>query len=106
MKTVLVYVTAKDAAEARNIGSFLVRSKLVACVNILDHMNSMYYWQETFQDDHEAVLMAKTTEDLAGKVIEAVRTRHSYECPCIVTLPINGGNPDFIQWIKDQVKHE
>ena len=106
MKTVLVYVTTKDAAEARNIGSFLVRSKLVACVNILDHMNSLYYWKGTFQDDHEAVLMAKTTEDLTGKVIEAVRTRHSYECPCIVTLPINGGNPEFIQWIKDQVQHE
>ena len=103
MKTVFIYMTAKDKTEARDIGAFLVKSKLVACVNILDHMNSMYVWQGVFQDDEETVLIAKTTEAMADEVISAVRARHSYDCPCIVTLPITGGNPDFIQWIKDQV---
>lgn len=104
MNTVLIYMTTKDKTEARDIGEYIVRSKLAACVNILDHMNSMYVWQGEFQDDREAVLIAKTSEDLAEPLVEAVKARHSYDCPCIVTLPITGGNPDFIQWIKDQVR--
>ena len=103
MKTVLVYMTAKDKAQARDIGSFLVKSRLVACVNILDRMNALYFWQGEFQDDEEAVVIAKTTEAMADQVVDAVRKRHTYDCPCIVTLPITGGNPDFIQWIVDQV---
>ena len=104
MRTFLVYMTAADKAEARAIGRHLVQSKLAACVNIFDGMNSMYVWQGEFQDDHEAVLIAKTTENRVPGLIAAVRERHSYECPCIVTLPISDGNPGFLEWIADQVR--
>ena len=104
MRTFLVYMTAADKAEARAIGRHLVQSKLAACVNIFDGMNSMYVWQGEFQDDHEAVLIAKTTENRVPGLIAAVRERHSYECPCIVTLPISDGNPGFLEWIADPVR--
>ncbi len=104
MKTFLVYVTAADKAEARNLGRYMVQAKLAACVNILDHMNSMYVWQGEFQDEQEAVIIAKTTEERIPALIAAVRERHSYECPCIVTLPISDGNPDFLEWIAEQVR--
>jgi periplasmic divalent cation tolerance protein len=45
MKVNLIYITAKDKAEARKIGSELVVSRLAACVNIIDNMNSMYLWE-------------------------------------------------------------
>ena len=103
MKAYLIYVTMADKAAARRMGRFLVESRLAACVNIFDHMNSMYVWQGEFQDDHESVLIAKTTEDKVPELVEAIKTRHSYDCPCIVTLPIAGGNPDFLNWITEQV---
>lgn len=103
MKTYLVYMTAKDKTEARSIGRHLVQSKLAACVNILDHMNSMYIWQGEFQDDSEAVMIAKTTEAKLSDLIAAVNSRHSYDCPCIVALPIEEGHPDFLRWIVDRV---
>jgi periplasmic divalent cation tolerance protein len=103
VKTYFIYMTTKDKDEARDIGRYLVESKLAACVNILDHMNSMYFWQGEFQDDREAVMVAKTSEVKLPDLIEAVRSRHSYDCPCIVALPIEGGNPDFLKWIVDQV---
>ena len=103
MKTVMVYMTAQDKAEARRIGAHLVKSKLAACVNILDGMNALYIWQGEFQDDREAVMIAKTTAEKVDRLVDAVKSRHSYECPCIVTLSIDGGNPAFIQWIDDQV---
>ena len=104
MKPVLVYMTTKDKAEARDIGRYLVQNNLAACVNILDHMNSMYVWKGEFQDDQETVVFAKTTQERVAELIEAVKARHSYECPCIVTMPLMDGNPEFIQWISDQVE--
>lgn len=103
MQTFFIYMTTKDKEEARQIGRHLVQTGLAACVNILDHMNSMYIWQGEFQDDREAVMVAKTTKDKVSELIAAVRSRHSYECPCIVALPISDGHPDFLKWIADQV---
>ena len=103
MQAFMVYITAADKAEARDIGRYLVQTRLAACVNIFDQMNSMYVWNGEFQDDHEAVIIAKTTAEKVSDLIEAVRDRHSYECPCIVTLPIADGHPAFLQWIADQV---
>lgn len=104
MKIVMVYITVSDKAEARKIGRYLVESKLAACVNIFNDMNSMYVWQEQFQDDQEAVIIAKTTENKVRQLIEGVKAKHSYECPCIVTFPIADGNPGFLDWIVEQVE--
>jgi periplasmic divalent cation tolerance protein len=103
MKTYVIYMTAQNKTEARDIGRHLVESGLAACVNILDAVNSLYIWQGEFQDDTEAVMIAKTTEAMVPELIAAVKARHSYECPCIAALPIKAGNPDFLQWIVDQV---
>ncbi len=103
MKPFFVYVTTADKDQARAIGRHLVQSRLAACVNILDNMNSMYYWQDKFQDDQESVLIAKTTQDRLQDLIDAVREKHSYDCPCIVAIPITNGNPAFLEWIGAQV---
>ena len=103
MQTYWIYITTGDKAQARDIGRYLVESRLAACVNIFDNMNSMYIWQDEFQDDQEAVLIAKTSQNRLDELIEAVKVRHTYECPCIVALPIADGNPDFLTWIAQQV---
>ena len=105
MQTYFIYMTARDKSEARDIGRNLVESRLAACVNILDQMNSMYIWQGEFQDDQEAVIIAKTSEEKVSDLIAAVKARHSYEVPCIVALPIADGSPDFMEWVAGQVAH-
>ena len=97
-------MTVGNKEEAVEIGKSLVTSRLAACVNIIDHMNSIYFWEGELQNDQEVVLIAKTTEKRLPELIEKVKSMHSYECPCIVSLPIVDGNQDFLGWIKDQVK--
>jgi len=104
MKVNLIYITAKDKAEARKIGSQLLESKLAACVNIIDNMNSMYVWQGKVQDDKEVILIAKTTEARVPLLIEKVKSLHSYDCPCIVSIAVSGGNSEFLDWIANEVK--
>jgi periplasmic divalent cation tolerance protein len=103
MKINFVYMTAGSKDEARKIGKELVTAKLAACVNILDNMNSFYRWEGEVQDDTEVVMIAKTTEARMPQLIEKVKSLHSYDCPCIVSIPVAGGNPAFLDWIAGQV---
>ena len=97
-------MTFGNKKEARSIGKVLVEEKLVACVNIIDHVNSFYIWQDQLQDDQEVIMIAKTTSERMAIVIERVKALHSYDCPCIVGLPISTGNPEFLDWITGIVR--
>ncbi len=105
MKVNFIYMTAGSKDEAQKIGSELVISKLAACVNILENMNSIYMWQGKIQNDSEVVMIAKTTEARVPELVEKVKSLHSYDCPCIVSLPVSGGHQDFLDWIQKEVKN-
>jgi periplasmic divalent cation tolerance protein len=98
-----VYMTAGSLAEAQLIGEALVAEKLAACVNILEGMQSIYVWEDTLQKDDEVVLIAKTAADRLPALVDRVKALHSYDCPCIVSFPIDGGHPDFLRWIAASV---
>ena len=104
MKINFIYMTVGSKEEARKIGKALVTTGLAACVNILDNMNSFYVWQGELQDDTEVVMIAKTTEDRVAQLIKKVESLHSYDCPCIVSLPVTGGHQPFLDWIATEVK--
>ena len=95
----LIYVTASNFEEAKSIGQKLVEERLVACVNILPHMASIYRWQGKVEEAEEVVMIMKTTEQLVERTIVRVKQPHSYECPCVVAVPIVAGNPEFLTWI-------
>lgn len=99
MSYILVYITAKDIDEAEKLGQALVSKRLAACVNIIPGMRSMYWWDGAVQREEEVVVLAKTRSELAQALTTEVKALHSYDVPCIVTLAIDGGNPDFLNWI-------
>ena len=99
-----VYVTTETAEEARSIGKLLVEKRLAACVNILEGMTSMYWWEGEVQNSTETVLIAKTQASRMAELTKAVREAHSYACPCIVSLPIVEGNPEFLEWIQAETQ--
>jgi len=102
MNAMMIYITTKDAEEAETIGNALVEERLVACVNILSPIRSIYRWKGAIERENEAVLIAKTKDTLIEKVIARVRALHSYEVPCIEAIPIVKGNPAYLQWIDDE----
>ena len=103
MAAVLVYMTAGDRAEAVRIGRVLVEERLAACANVLDGMTSIYRWQGEVCEDGEAVLIAKTTEAQADALTERVKALHSYDCPCVVSLAVEDGNPDYLDWLAEEI---
>jgi periplasmic divalent cation tolerance protein len=100
----LVYVTARDAEEAKQLGRGLVHAQLAACVNVFPNMVPIFWWKGEVQEDAEAVLIAKTRDDLVDEVTSFVKDRHSYECPAVVALPVRAGNAAFLDWIDSETK--
>ena len=93
------YVTTPSRDEALTIGRTVVQERLAACANVLDGMTSIYWWQGALEQAGEAVLVLKTRADLVERLTARIRELHSYECPCVVALPIAAGNPEYLDWI-------
>jgi len=100
----MVYITCANLDEAKNIGKKIVEERIAACVNIINNINSFYWWEGKLQEDDEVILIAKTRRSLVHDLIEKVKKMHSYKCPCIVTLPVLEGNIDFLEWIISETK--
>jgi len=103
MEIVFVYMTTSSDQEAKMIGKQLVEKRLAACVNILPQMESFYWWEGKVDNSNECVLIAKTTKARVQSLTAVVKALHSYDCPCVVTLPIDQGNPDYMNWLKENV---
>jgi periplasmic divalent cation tolerance protein len=99
-----LYVTTDSPEEARKIGRALIEERFAACVNILNEMSSLYWWEGKVTEGEEAVLIVKTREDLVPTVTDRIKALHSYTVPCVVALPITQGNPDFLAWIERETK--
>lgn len=99
-----VYITTKDKEEARRIGRALLEGKLAACINIGGPIESLYYWEGKIVEDREAALVAKTRSALVEPLIAQVKAIHSYSCPCIVSVPVVAGNPEFWEWIERETR--
>jgi len=104
MEINMIYITAGSKDEAKRIGKALIGNGLAACVNIIENMTSMYMWDGKLQDANETILIVKTTKERVSDLIEKVKSLHSYDCPCIVSLPVSGGNPAFLKWVAGEVR--
>lgn len=94
-----VYVTAETADQARGIGHAAVEARLAACANLLTGMRSIYWWEGELREAEETVVILKTRNELVDALVEKVRSLHSYDCPCVVALPLTGGNRAYLDWI-------
>ena len=99
MTASIIYVTVGDRKEADLIASKIVEERLASSVNIVDSVRSYYWWSSDVQQREEFLLIAKTGTAVVDAAIERIRDIHSYECPCIVSWPIENGNKDYLEWI-------
>lgn len=100
----LLYITTADHDEAEKIARGLLEARLIACANILPAITSLYWWEGVIRQGRECVLIAKTTKAQTEKAIAMAKSLHSYDCPCVVAVPIEAGNPEFLRWIEAEAK--
>ena len=100
---IVVFVTAPEN-EAAALAKTLVDERLVACVNIVPGLRSIYWWQGKVEDEPEVLCIMKTRTTLFEALRKRVRELHSYEVEEIIALPILAGNLPYLDWIKENTQ--
>lgn len=99
MSALIVFTSVPDRAVAEKIALALIERKLAACVSILAGCTSIYRWQGKIETAGEVPLMIKTRAAIYDEVESLVKSLHPYELPEILAVSVEGGLPDYLDWI-------
>jgi len=100
---VLIYITTSGIEESEKIARVLLDERLAACTNILPSIKSIYRGESDLEEDSESLLIAKTDTSKVEKIIEKVKSIHSYDIPCILAIPIIKGSDDYLKWLDSEI---
>jgi periplasmic divalent cation tolerance protein len=98
----VVLVTTESAEQGDRVAQALLNEHLAACVNCVPTVTSHYWWQGKIEHARETLLIIKTRSGLVPQVVAAVKAAHSYTVPEVIALPILGGNPDYLAWVRTE----
>jgi periplasmic divalent cation tolerance protein len=104
MKYVLILSTVSKIEDAQTIANHLVSNSMAACVNFIPNLESVYKWKNQVCKENEFLLMIKTTANKETNVYDSLSEIHPYDTPEIITLPIQYGSKDYLDWISESVE--
>ncbi|RMH79701.1 MAG: divalent-cation tolerance protein CutA [Acidobacteria bacterium] len=88
---------------AQELASYIIENRLGACVNVVQDVNSIYWWKGNIERDKESLLVVKTSALKFAELLKGVKSVHPYTVPEIIALPIVAGNKDYLKWIDDSL---
>ncbi len=96
---IVVLVTTSSKKEAQKIAVSLIKQKLAACVNVLDKVDSVFFWENKVQKAKEYLLIIKSTRAKFTQIAKLIKSLHNYKVPEIIALPIIVGDKPYLRWI-------
>ena len=103
-KFCIVLVTAGDRKNAFLISKLLTKNKLVACVNILPSIRSIYRWKGKIENAAEILMLIKTRKSNLSKLEKIIRQHHTYEIPEILTISLLSGEARYLHWLNMETR--
>ena len=105
-RMIMVITTVDDRGLLEMIGRHLVESRLIACMQIMGPIKSIYRWKGRIEETEEWIGLMKTREDRYGQVEEEIGRLHPYEVPEIIALEIERVLPAYGEWILAETSGE
>jgi periplasmic divalent cation tolerance protein len=96
---IVAFSTAGSPEQARRIATALVAEQLAACVNIVDHIHSIYRWEGAIESAAESLMLIKTRANLLPTIESRLRELHSYDVPELIAVSIEWGAPPYVDWL-------
>ncbi|HEY0127392.1 MAG TPA: divalent-cation tolerance protein CutA [Blastococcus sp.] len=99
-----VVVTAADGDWLAGFTRTLVEERLAACGHLLGAIHSVYRWEGAIHDEPEARVALHTRRSLVDAVVARTAQLHPYEVPCVIAMPLVGGQPAYLRWVHEQTR--
>ena len=96
---VVLLCTCPSADVGAELARTLVTERLVACVNLVPGVRSIYRWDGQLCEDAETLLVLKANAADVDRIGDRVKALHPYTCPELIALPIVGGLPQYLGWL-------
>lgn len=100
----VVLVTAPDGGTAESIGRKLVAERLVACVNIVPGLRSLYWWRGQLEESDEVLMLLKARREDVSSIAARVRELHPYEVPEVVATEVVDGLGAYLDWVQSETE--
>jgi periplasmic divalent cation tolerance protein len=104
MPLLVVFSTFPDSDTAQRIAHALVEAQLVACVNLVPGVRSIYRWEGNVESAEEVLGVMKTTGEAFAALEAKIRELHPYEVPEIVAMPVERVEAKYAQWVGEMTK--
>lgn len=104
MAAIFVLTNLPDSDAAFNLAQALVSMRLAACVNVLAPATSFYRWEGRMERATEYPVLIKSSAERYAELESAIRSRHPYELPEILSWPVERGLPRYLAWIADETR--
>lgn len=99
-----IVVTDADADRLVALTRTLVEERLVACGQHVAPIRSVFRWDGAVQEEAEARVALHTRRSLVDAVVARTVELHGYDVPCVLVLPVTGGNPSYLAWIREETR--
>lgn len=80
----------------------LVEDRLIACAHV-SNIDATYRWEGRVEQAEEARAAMHTLRADVAVVSERIRREHPYDVPCILVLPIESADADYLRWVAEAV---
>jgi len=100
MKPAIIVSTYPDKKSIIKISNELIKTKIVACVNI-SKISSIYTWNGKIENASEYLALFKTTHKNKKILKEKIKSTHPYDVPEIAEINVNSINKPYLDWLID-----
>ena len=99
----IVYCTC-PREKSREVARKLVEDRMVACVNVIPGVQSIYRWEGQVQEETEDLLVMKTSEDAVIHLLVSLPDLHPYDVPEILSVEVSEGHRPYIDWVEEATR--
>jgi periplasmic divalent cation tolerance protein len=97
------YARREDAEAAMGC---LIDARLAACAQVVGPIHSAYHWKGAVERAEEWLCLIKTASAKFTALEKAIKEAHPYTVPEILAVPVLAGNPDYLQWMRDELNRK
>jgi periplasmic divalent cation tolerance protein len=100
----VVLCTVPNEQAGVSLARALVEERLVACVNIVPGVRSIYRFKGAVEDEQELLLVLKTSAARYQRLEQRIRELHPYDVCEVLALDVAAGSQPYLDWLSAETR--